>query len=494
MQGQYQSILKATSIFGGTQFVQILVGLVRSKFVALLIGTTGMGLNTIFTSSLWIFITIFGMGVNLSVVKDLSKAYDIEDWQRFSKVVKAFRHLLLVSGVIGTLFVIAFSPLLSQWTFDDDEHISSFCFLSLMVLFTLLSQGNSAVLVSSRKIKSIAKCSLVSSVISLLVAVPFFFFWGIDGIVPGIVLSTIGDYLVTYYFSRKVIIDNVSLTISEHWLLSKSFIALGSVMVLGTLLANTSNYLVNLFISKLGGLADLGLYGAGMSITMQTLTIVFASMGSDYFPRLSASMGNLDRMNQTMNEQSEIVLLLATPILAVFMVLAPLVVRLLLSEEFLPVTGFVRILCVGMLFRAASYALGYASFAKGDKKVYLIVEGFYANISYIVFAVVFYYLWGLMGLACSFVLNYLLYYFVIRFVDTVRFGYKITSDVLYLITISAFSLLLMLASSFLLPFLLYYCLGGSFALFLCFFYIKKLDEKTNLVKILLCLIKSRKNH
>ena len=145
MQGQYQSILKATSIFGGTQFVQILVGLVRSKFVALLIGTTGMGLNTIFTSSLWIFITIFGMGVNLSVVKDLSKAYDIEDWQRFSKVVKAFRHLLLVSGVIGTLFVIAFSPLLSQWTFDDDEHISSFCFLSLMVLFTLLSQGNSAV-------------------------------------------------------------------------------------------------------------------------------------------------------------------------------------------------------------------------------------------------------------------------------------------------------------------------------------------------------------
>lgn len=434
------------------------------------------------------------MGVNLSVVKDLSKAYDNKDWLRFSKVVVAFRHFLMLAGVIGTLCVIAFSPLLSQWTFDDDKHIFSFRFLSLMVLFTLLSQGNSAVLVSSRKIKSIAKCSLVSSVVSLSVAVPFFFFWGIDGIVPGIVFSTIGDYLVTYFFSRRVIIDNVSLTISAHWLLSKSFIALGTVMVLGSLLTNTSNYLINLFISKLGGLADLGLYGAGMSITMQTLTLVFASMGSDYFPRLSASMGDQDRMNQTMNEQSEIILLLATPILAVFMVLAPLVVRLLLSEEFLPTTGFVRILCVGMLFRAASYALGYASFAKGDKKVYLIVEGFYANISNIVFAVLFYYLWGLKGLAYSFVLNYIIYYFVISFIDSERFGYKITTEVLSLISISAISLLLMLFFSFILPSLLYYCLSGSFAMLLCYFFIIKLDKKTNLFEILLCQIRSLKNH
>lgn len=42
MSSQYQSILKATSIFGGTQFVQLLVGLIRSKFVALLIGSTGI--------------------------------------------------------------------------------------------------------------------------------------------------------------------------------------------------------------------------------------------------------------------------------------------------------------------------------------------------------------------------------------------------------------------------------------------------------------------
>ena len=55
MESQYRSILKATSIFGGTQLLQILVGLARSKFVALLVGTIGMGMNFMYMSSLTIY-------------------------------------------------------------------------------------------------------------------------------------------------------------------------------------------------------------------------------------------------------------------------------------------------------------------------------------------------------------------------------------------------------------------------------------------------------
>lgn len=176
MSSQYQSILKATSIFGGTQFVQLLVGLIRSKFVALLIGSTGMGMNTIYLSSLTLFVTIFGMGVNTSVVKDLSKAYDQQDWNRYNRIVIVFRRLLLFIGTLGTLAVVVFSPLLSKWSYGDNEHVDEYCFLSLIVFFTLFSQGFTAVLVSSRRIKVTAMCSLVSSVVSLLISIPFFFF------------------------------------------------------------------------------------------------------------------------------------------------------------------------------------------------------------------------------------------------------------------------------------------------------------------------------
>ena len=494
MPNQYRNILRATSIFGATQFIQILVGLLRSKLVALFVGTTGMGLNSIYMSSIWIFITIFGMGVNLSVVKDLSKAFDVKDWQLFSKIVMTFKHLLLFLGIIGMLFVIAFSPILSYWCFNDTKHMFSFCFLSLVVLFTLLSQGNIAIFVSSRRIKTTALCSLYSSIVSLLVAVPFFYFLRIDGIVPGIVFSTISNYLITFYFAKGIKLESSSLSFSEQIAFSKSFIKLGLAMVVGGLLTSIANYLLNLSISKLGGLSDLGLYSAGFTITLQALSMIFASMSSDYFPRLSAAIDCRDRMNRTINEQSEIVLLLATPILSLFMLLAPLVVRILLSEEFLPVTSFVRILCVGMLLRAASYALGYASFAKGDKKIYLIIEGIYANFANLLLAVSMYYLWGLYGMAWSFVINYILYYFVIKYVDSKRYGYIASGEVLKLIIFSVTAMLTILLVCYLLPYPLNYSFGGVLVTFLCFIYLRKLDKKTDLFKSLLCRVNSKMNH
>lgn len=491
MTSQYRSILKATSIFGGTQFIQILVGLVRSKFVALLIGTTGMGLSSIYTSSLTVFITIFGMGINMSVVKDLSKAYVAQDRQSYAKISKAFNRILLILGFTGTFFVIAISSLLSDWSFNDHEHIGAFCFLSLIVLFTLLSQGNTALLISSRRIKSTAACSLVSSIVSLMTAVPFFYFWRLDGVVPGLVFSTIANYVVTFLYVRNVKLQPCELSVKETWKLARSFIVLGMAMVIASLLGNMTSYLVNLFINRLGGLSDLGLYGAGYTITFQTLSMVFAAMGADYFPRLSAAMENKDRMNQTINEQSEILLLLSTPILAVFMIVAPIVIRVLLSEEFLPVTGFIRILCLGMLLRTASYALGYVSFAKGDKKIYLFVEGGYSNVCYLSFAVLFYHLWGINGMAWSFVLNYSLYYFVIKYVDILRYGYQMSNDVLKLSFYSVASLLLLLCISYVMPKVWYYSIGSIFVIFICFYYLKTLTQKTDIFNNLICLFKPK---
>ena len=494
MPNQYCSILKATSIFGGTQFIQILVGLVRSKFVALLIGTVGMGLNSIYTTSLWVFITIFGMGVNMSVVKDLSKAYEQNDRQRYANVTIAFRRLLFVLSMAGTLVVMLFSPLLSRWSFGDSEHVLSFCALSFLLFFTLLSQGNTAVLVSSRCIKSVAVCSLVGSIVSLLVAVPFFYFMRLEGVVPGIVFSAMGNYLVTYVFARKVDIAKTTQSIKEWWSISYPLMTLGFAMVISSLLSSLVNYLINLSISRIGSLSDLGLYGAGFAITIQTLTMVFASMGSDYFPRLSGVMNDKVRMNQTMNEQSEVVLLLSVPLLSVFMLVSPLVVRLLLSEEFLPVTAFIRVLCLGMLLRAASYALGYASFAKGDRKVYLLLEGVYGNLSNLVFSVSMYYWWGLTGLAWSFVVNYIIYYIVVRTVDNRRYGYEASNGLNLLILISVISIVLLLGLSFVLPRLWYYVIGGVVTVILCICYLRMLNNKTGVVNILLCRIRNYANH
>ncbi|MEG2281843.1 MAG: O-antigen translocase, partial [Rikenellaceae bacterium] len=47
----YRDIVKATSVFGGVQVFNILIGIVRSKIIAILLGPEGMGISGLLQSA-----------------------------------------------------------------------------------------------------------------------------------------------------------------------------------------------------------------------------------------------------------------------------------------------------------------------------------------------------------------------------------------------------------------------------------------------------------
>lgn len=485
MPNQYRSILKATSVFGGTQILQILINLVRSKFIALFIGGVGMGLSSMYMTTITMIISVFGLGINFSVVRNLAKAYNEKNNEEFSQITLIFRRILNILSILSVLFIVLASPLLSKWAFDTDKHTIHFVCLSAVSFFTLLTQGNTALLSGTRRIKSIALSNLIGSVATLITSVPFFYFLGLDGIVPGLIFSTISNYIVTWYFAKKVTIMRLSITWREVINYGKEMILLGSTMVVGMLLSNFTSYIINLGISRLGNLSDLGYFNAGMSITMQVVGLVFSAMGSDYYPRLAGTLSDKKVMNATINEQTEIVLYLAVPILAFFMVFSPVMISLLLSEEFQIINSFIKILCIGMLLKAAAYALGYISFAHGDKKTYLCFEVLYGNIINPILSLSFYYALGLVGLAISFVITYTLYFYLVRIISIKRYKYTPTRWVNLLILISFFSLLGLLVLNFLLDDFLRYIVCIPVSLIISGFYIYLLNQRTYIVTSLL---------
>lgn len=484
MSSQYRSILKATSIFGGTQILQLLVQLIRTKFVAMLVGATGMGLSSIYMSSLTVVITFFGMGINTSVVRDLSKANDEGDDLRFSLIINVFKRMLFILSCLGSLFVLCTSSLLSSWSFGSFEHTEDYGFLSIIIFFTLLSQGNSAILIGRRRVRDIALSTLYGSIVTLLTSVPFFYFWRLDGIVPGIIVSTIASYIISFIYARKVKLPQIKISWSDVRKYGYSILSLGFTMVIASLVGNLTVYLINICITHLGGIEDLGFFNAGMAITQNVVSLVFAAMGADYYPRLVASLKSKELMCETINEQSEILICLSVPILAIFSLMSPLIIRILLSGEFLVLNSFVRILCVGMFVKVVSYALGYVSFAKGDKMIYVFIEGGYSNLSNLVISVSFYYLWGLQGIAYSFVIHYLLYYFIIRLVDRCRYNYKCSYQNAKVTYIGGFSILFIYALSIFLSDALFYVLASTFTLVISLYYLKELNRKTELLSFI----------
>jgi O-antigen/teichoic acid export membrane protein len=70
----YRQIMKATSIFGGVQVFQILIGIIRSKFIAVLLGPAGMGLAGLLQAGTSMISGLTNFGLSTSAIKNISAA------------------------------------------------------------------------------------------------------------------------------------------------------------------------------------------------------------------------------------------------------------------------------------------------------------------------------------------------------------------------------------------------------------------------------------
>lgn len=72
----YDHVLKYTGMFGGVQVLVTLIGLVRNKFMALLLGTAGVGFNALFMSMQNFASQCTNLGISFGAVPKLSEYYE----------------------------------------------------------------------------------------------------------------------------------------------------------------------------------------------------------------------------------------------------------------------------------------------------------------------------------------------------------------------------------------------------------------------------------
>jgi O-antigen/teichoic acid export membrane protein len=483
----YRKIFKGTALFGGVQIFQVLIALVRGKIVALLLGTEGMGLSGLYVSSLSIFVTIAGLGCNLSAVRYISVLQ--KDTAEYYKQINITKKIFLYLSFWGFFLTIACAYPLSIFTFENTNHIISYLLLSVYVFFSLYNQGLTAILQAMQELKVIASGSVIPSFAVLIISIPVYYFFKLDAIVPMLVIM---PFVGTCYLFVAVLkklkgneLANIIPTKYEFRCAFKRFVGLGIMTVFAVLFGNIASYIISAFISRTGSIFDLGLYNAGISITNQYMGLIFSAMAVDYFPRLITVCNDTTKMNETINYQGEILMLLGLPLLSIMMLTAPICIKILLSEEFLAVNDFIRIVSYGMIFKIASYCLGYVSFAKGDKKTYFFLEGVFGNFLTLMLNCFGYYFMGLKGVAVSFCINYFIYLCVILFYTKKVYAFLISDDFRSLIFISSISLtLLLLLLVFMPEGFMSIVFGGIITFIICFCSLKELDRRIQIFEII----------
>lgn len=426
-QSSYRQIFKATSIFGGVQAFNIIIGIIRSKAAALFLGTEGMGIVGLFNTTLELVRSITGLGINVSAVRDISEANSDENSRNVSEVITVVRRLCLFTGILGMAGVIVLSPWLSRWTFGSNDYTLSFVFLSVVPLFTSLSFGQLAVMQGLRKITYLAKANLYGGAISLLFLIPFYWIWGVKGIVPLLIVAAIITYCCTYYFARKVAIRNVLLNWKTVYVQGKGMVVLGVMLMMSSFFGVLVAYILRIFISKEGNLSEVGLYTAAFTLIDTYTGLVFTAMGTDFYPRLSAINKDNQEMTKLINCQAEIGVMILAPMVIVFMLFAPFILTLLYSSKFVPVTSMLQWAMLGILLKATSWPLAFSLLAKAKNKLFLIKE-IASGIYYLGLSILGYKLWGLTGLGIGFLLAYICNLLQILLINKILYRITLSSD------------------------------------------------------------------
>lgn len=422
----YSHILKYTGLFGGIQLLSILIGILKNKLVALMLGPAGFGLISLFNSIVNIVSNSTSLGLSMSAVRNISEVHEKAGRSAVEHEIAQVRTWCLFTVVVGILACAVFSRILNDLAFASGDYTFQIACLSPVVGMMAVTGCELAVLKATRHLRKIALISVFNMGAALFISVPVYYIWGADGIVPCIIVLALAQMLTTVFCSYRL----YPLKLLPDYRQMKSglpMVRLGLAFVLTSILTCGTEFAIRAYINNVSSLDTVGLYSAGYTIVMVYGGMVFTAMETDYYPRLSA-IGDKEKFRETVNKQSEASLLFVAPMLTALIVFVPVLLPLLYSDKFAPVIPMIQIAVLALYVRAVKLPVSYISLAKGNSWLFFVVDVQYA-LMIIVASVLGFRTNGLTGMGWAITTVGILDYFVILFLMWRVYGFVISGRV-----------------------------------------------------------------
>ena len=370
----YIKILKSSILMGGSSAFSILIGFGRTKIYAVFLGPQGIALVGLLTSIADLGHCIAGLGINNSGVRRIAEAAATGDESQVALTASVLRKLSTTLATLGALVIILGSGPIARMTFGVDGHQVAVACISIAVFLRLIASSRDALIMGTRRIGSLAKMSMSGSFLGSLTSLPFIIWLGVDGIVPAIISGTTASFAVSWWFSKKIRLPRVAVTLETLRTEVPGMLKLGVVLMGSTLLSLATIYVLRLIIIKQVGLEAGGLYQAAATLGTLYVGFILNSMGADFLPRLMQAIKSPDTFNRLVNEQLEIVALLAPPGIIGTITFAPLVIQIFYSSKFFAAVPILSWITLGLLLRITAWALDYVVLAQGRQFIYFFRE------------------------------------------------------------------------------------------------------------------------
>lgn len=425
----YDHVLKYTGLFGGVQGLTLLMGVARNKLVALLIGPAGLGFINMYNSVAGLIHKSTNLGLGFSAVKHISELSETADCNDLTEYVKTVRTWCFITALLGMALCCLFSHQISYWSFSSYEYTSEFCFLSPIIAMMTVTTGEMAIMKGLKQLKKVAITSACGALATLLVCIPVYSLFGMDGIVLSLLLCNASVLLVTLFFSCQALPWQINLRSATVLASGIPMVRLGIGYIIAGVFGQGAEYVIRTMIQEYSDIAHVGLYNSGYIMTVSYASMVFVAIEADFFPRLSAACKNVKSANRIINQQIEICVLLISPVLIGFVISMPYLIQILYSWEFNAAVPMAISATMFMFFKALTLPVAYLALARGDSKMFMTTELVYDI--FIALAVPFAFKhYGLMGAGWAISAGGFIYFLLIHALYRFKYGYVFSSRIL----------------------------------------------------------------
>src|SRR6185437_15338325 len=128
----YSDILKASVLVGGSSLLNVAIGIVRTKAMALLLGPSGFGLFGLYNSVADLTQAAAGLGVNSSGVRQIAESVGTGDEEQIARTAAVLRRTSIILGIIGGASLLLFSRQVAKTTFGETRQAISVSLLSIV--------------------------------------------------------------------------------------------------------------------------------------------------------------------------------------------------------------------------------------------------------------------------------------------------------------------------------------------------------------------------
>lgn len=364
--------MRSSAIIGGSSALTIVIGIIRVKVLALLLGPAGIGLLGIYQNIMGVATTVAGCGLGDSGVRNLALSGGSEE------VLTAVRRALLLAnlllGLIGMSVVWFAREPIAQLVFEGQIPANEVGWLGLGVLFTLLATSQICLLQGLRRIGDLARVSVISALAAASVGIMLVYILGQSGIVWFVIATPAMGMVVSTYFTRRLPVPDSNydwLRVREQ---CQSMIKFGVPVMVAALLNSGTQLLARSLILRELGIEATGYFEASWMISMTYLGFILGAMGADYYPRLTAAIQFPEKARRLVNEQGEMALLLGGTVILAMITLAPWVMYLLYSAAFEEAGELLRWQMLGSIIKLIGWPMGFVVLASGRSGLFVYTQ------------------------------------------------------------------------------------------------------------------------